>query len=400
MFKVTLENQLKIKYILSFLAMVIIVISVYFSSKLAKDMAEEEQKRIELWAEATLRLTTDENTDLAFILKVIQENNTIPGIIATEDGEILMHRNVKNVPDDNTGEKYLQKQIKQFSKAHTPIAFALDEDTDLYLYYDDSTLQKKLAYYPYIQWSVIVVFSGVLFLVFTSAKKSEQDRVWVGLSKETAHQLGTPISSLLAWVEILKSKNVEPDLLPEMEKDVNRLRTIAERFSKIGSKPDMENVCFNDVLANALNYMKKRTSNKVRISCVYEKQRPIYVCLNTPLFEWVIENLSKNAIDAMDGEGEINILVADTEDKVYVDIQDTGKGIPKSKQKTVFNPGYTTKKRGWGLGLSLVKRIIEEYHEGKIFVKRSEINKGTTFRIILNKKLRCKDGKISNKRDS
>jgi signal transduction histidine kinase len=391
MFKVTLENQRKIKYILAFLAIVIVVISVYFSSKLANDMAEEEQKRIGLWAEATLQLTTDENTDLVFILRVIQENNTIPGIIATEDGEVLMYRNVKHVPEDNTKDEYLQKKLKQFGKVHNPIPFVLDEDTNLYLYYDDSDLQKRLAYYPYIQWSVITVFFGILFFVFTSAKKSEQDRVWVGLSRETAHQLGTPISSLLAWVEILKTKGVEIELLPEMEKDVNRLRTIAERFSKIGSKPDMEKVCFNDVLDNALSYMRKRTSNKVRISCVYEKQRPMYICLNTPLFEWVIENLSKNAIDAMDGEGAINILVADTEDKIYVDIQDTGKGIPKSKQKTVFNPGYTTKKRGWGLGLSLVKRIIEEYHEGKIFVKRSEVNKGTTFRIILNKNLKCKE---------
>ncbi len=245
---------------------------------------------------------------------------------------------------------------------------------------------KQLAYYPYVQWSVIAVFFAILFLVFTNAKKSEQDRVWVGLSKETAHQLGTPISSLLAWVEILKNQNVEPTLLPEMEKDVNRLRTIAERFSKIGSKPEKEEVLLNSVLDNALAYMQKRTSSKVLISSVYNVQKPIYLHVNVPLFEWVIENLCKNAIDAMEGEGKINISVTENNGRVYIDVQDTGKGIPKSKYKTVFKPGYTTKKRGWGLGLSLVKRIIEEYHGGKIFVKKSEQNKGTTFRIVLNEK--------------
>ena len=375
------ENQRNIKYIFAFVATMIVVLSMYYSNKLAKDMAGEERHKIELWAEATrLLVTVDDNADISFIMRVIEENSTIPVIIADAQGDVFMSRNVE-IPEENS-EEILQKKILEWKDINEPIEISLDEDTKHYLYYDDSVLFKRLAYYPYIQWSVIVVFFAILFFVFTNAKKSEQDRVWVGLSKETAHQLGTPISSLLAWMEILKNKNVEPDLMPEMEKDVNRLRTIAERFSKIGSKPEKEVVSLNKVLENALAYMQKRTSNKVRITCVYGEPKTIYLSLNVPLFEWVIENLCKNAIDAMEGEGAINISVTENNNRLYIDIQDTGKGIPKSKQKSVFNPGYTTKKRGWGLGLSLVKRIIEEYHGGKIFIKKSELNKGTTFRIV------------------
>ena len=376
------ENQRIIKYILAFIAAIIVVLSMYYSNKLANDMAEEERQKIELWAEATrLQFIVNDNDGLAFISRVLNENTTIPVIVADAQGDVVISRNVE-VPNGNP-EEFFRKKINEWRKIHEPIEIYLDEDTKYYFYYDDSVLLKWLAYYPYVQWSVIAVFFAILFFVFTNAKKSEQNRVWVGLSKETAHQLGTPISSLLAWVEILKSQNVAPDLMPEMEKDVNRLRTIAERFSKIGSKPEKEKVSLNKVLDNALSYMQKRTSNKVHISCDYGEQKTIYLYLNVPLFEWVIENLCKNAIDAMEGEGEINIHVTENNKRVYIDIQDTGKGIPKSKYKTIFNPGYTTKKRGWGLGLSLVKRIVEEYHGGKIFVKKSEANKGTTFRIIL-----------------
>jgi hypothetical protein len=379
------ENQNIIKYTLAFIAVIIVVFSMYYSNRLAGDMAQEERQRIELWAEAThSQFFVQDNTGLSFITKVINENTTIPVIVADAQGDVVISRNVET--NGGNSEEYFRKKINEWKKIHEPIEISLDEDTKYYFYYDDSTLLKQLSYYPYVQWSVIAVFFVILFIVFTNAKKSEQDRVWVGLSKETAHQLGTPISSLLAWVEILKSQNVEPTLIPEMEKDVNRLRTIAERFSKIGSKPEKEKVSLNKVLDNALAYMQKRTSNKVQISCVYNVQQPIYLYLNVPLFEWVIENLSKNAIDAMEGEGKINISVTENNERVYIDVQDTGKGIPKSKYKTVFKPGYTTKKRGWGLGLSLVKRIIEEYHGGKIFVKKSEQNKGTTFRIILNEK--------------
>ncbi|HOI27070.1 MAG TPA: HAMP domain-containing sensor histidine kinase [Paludibacteraceae bacterium] len=381
--KVNYDNFNNIKYILAVFAIAIISLSVYYSSNLANDMSKEERKRIELWAEATRQLVDDRNSDLSFILKVIEGNTSIPVVIADNEGNVYMHRNI-DVPNGGS-EQFLKKKIANFKEVHDPIIIQLDESTTHYLYYDDSTLLKQLAYYPYIQWGIISTFCLIIFYVFTSAKKAEQNRVWVGLSKETAHQLGTPISSLLAWVEILKSNGVEPDLMPEIEKDVNRLRTIAERFSKIGSIPEKENICLNDLIDNSLSYMRKRTSSKIAITCVYDMSSPVYLRLNKPLFEWVIENLCKNAIDAMEGEGRIDVHVFEKEDKIGIDVQDTGKGIAKSKFNTVFKPGYTTKKRGWGLGLSLVKRIIEEYHEGKIFVKKSEINKGTTFRILLKK---------------
>ncbi|MCB9017573.1 MAG: HAMP domain-containing sensor histidine kinase [Paludibacteraceae bacterium] len=381
--KVNYDNFNNIKYILAAFAVAIISLSVYYSGHLANDMSKEERKRIELWAEATRQLVYDDNTDLSFILKVIEGNTNIPVVIADKAGNVYMHRNISTPEKD--ADKFLKEKVDEFKNVHDPIKIQLDENTTHYLYYDNSTLLKQLAYFPFVQWGIISSFCLIIFYVFTSAKKAEQDRVWVGLSKETAHQLGTPISSLLAWVEILKSNGVEPELMPEIEKDVNRLRTIAERFSKIGSIPEKENICLNTLLDNSLAYMRKRTSNKIAISCVYDMQSPTYIRLSKPLFEWVIENLCKNAIDAMDGEGRIDVHVFEKEDKIGIDIQDTGKGIAKSKFKTVFKPGYTTKKRGWGLGLSLVKRIIEEYHEGKIFVKKSEQNKGTTFRILLKK---------------
>jgi signal transduction histidine kinase len=233
---------------------------------------------------------------------------------------------------------------------------------------------------------VIVIFLLVAFFAFSGTKKAEQNQVWVGLSKETAHQLGTPISSLLAWVDLLKMRHEEDKLIGDMEKDVNRLRIIAERFSKIGSKPDLQLVSLNETLTNAVQYMSNRSSQKVVIQCHFENDDPVLLKLNVPLFEWVIENLCKNAIDAMDGIGRIDITVFSKSDEVFIDVKDTGKGMDKRKYKVVFTPGFTTKKRGWGLGLSLAKRIIEEYHGGKIFVKQSELNVGTVFRIIFNVK--------------
>jgi signal transduction histidine kinase len=242
---------------------------------------------------------------------------------------------------------------------------------------------KQLYYFPYVQLGVIFVFLLVAFFAFSGTKRAEQNQVWVGLSKETAHQLGTPISSLLAWVDLLKMRHSEDNLIGEMEKDVNRLRIIAERFSKIGSKPDLNVVSLNETLTNAVTYMANRTSQKVAIECHFPTDEDVFISLNIPLFEWVIENLCKNAIDAMDGIGRIDITIIKRNDEVLIDVKDTGKGIDKSKYKVVFTPGFTTKKRGWGLGLSLAKRIIEEYHGGKIFVKHSELNIGTTFRIQL-----------------
>ena len=260
----------------------------------------------------------------------------------------------------------------------------MEDGTYQYLYYDDSTILKRLLIYPYAQLSVVFVFILLAFLALASTKKAEQNKVWVGLSKETAHQLGTPISSLIAWVEYLKTKEIDPFLLTEMEKDVKRLEIIAERFSKIGSNPDPVPVDVNHSIESALEYMQTRISSKVKIQTSLV-DHPVLVLMSDSLFAWVIENLLKNAVDAMEGQGSITLQVEETHKQVRIDISDTGKGIPKSKFKTVFNPGYTTKKRGWGLGLSLVKRIIESYHGGKIYVKSSELGKGTTFRIELQK---------------
>lgn len=386
--KFGLDNQKNIKYIFSIIAVMIVGLSVYYSNHLAKEMAQEEKQRINLWAEATRRLiSANEVSDISFLMEVIKGNSTIPVLIADEEGTVIDHRNLgiseESDMDSEKTERFLAQKLAEFKSEETVIPIQIDEETQHFLYYGKSTILNKLEYYPYVQWCIIVAFFIVLFFVFASAKRSEQNRVWVGLSKETAHQLGTPISSLLAWVEILKSQGVDQSLMDEMEKDVNRLRTIAERFSKIGSKAELTQVALNDILDNALAYMRKRTSNKVLITCQYAEGQSYHVAINQPLFEWVIENLCKNAIDAMEGEGKITVNVSQNNSKVFIDVSDTGKGIPKSKFETVFNPGFTTKKRGWGLGLSLVRRIVEEYHKGKIFVKHSEINVGTTFRITL-----------------
>lgn len=382
--KTSFNNIKKIKYIFSSIALLIVGVSMYYTHQLTKEMAEEERQRISLWAEATQRLVTDtDGSDLVFLMKVIEGNTSIPVLVVDETDNVTIYRNIE-IPEGDDG-KYIRQMVKKFQRENKPIEISIDENIKHTLYYGNSTMLNKLEYYPYIQWGIILAFFAIIFFVFASAKRSEQNRVWVGLSKETAHQLGTPISSLLAWVEILKEEKVNPDLMTEMEKDVNRLRTIAERFSKIGSIPELTPTNLDTLLQNSLSYMRKRTSDKVQITYHFKDEMPITLALNQPLFEWVIENLCKNAIDAMSGEGHINVEVAQEKEKVIIDVSDTGKGIPKSKFDAVFSPGFTTKKRGWGLGLSLVKRIIEEYHKGKIFVKHSEIDKGTTFRIILNK---------------
>lgn len=382
--KTSFNNIKKIKYIFSSIALLIVGVSMYYTHQLTKEMAEEERQRISLWAEATQRLVTDtDGSDLVFLMKVIEGNTSIPVLVVDETDNVTIYRNIE-IPEEDDG-KYIRQMVKKFQRENKPIEISIDENIKHTLYYGNSTMLNKLEYYPYIQWGIILAFFAIIFFVFASAKRSEQNRVWVGLSKETAHQLGTPISSLLAWVEILKEEKVNPDLMTEMEKDVNRLRTIAERFSKIGSIPELTPTNLDTLLQNSLSYMRKRTSDKVQITYHFKDEMPITLALNQPLFEWVIENLCKNAIDAMSGEGHINVEVAQEKEKVIIDVSDTGKGIPKSKFDAVFSPGFTTKKRGWGLGLSLVKRIIEEYHKGKIFVKHSEIDKGTTFRIILNK---------------
>jgi two-component sensor histidine kinase len=358
----------------------IMIASTLFTNRLATALSKEEQKKIEIWAEATRQLMSAEDSNIEFTLSIIEDNTTIPVIIVDENDQLLDSRNLK-IPN-NADEAFYKKEIARLKSKHKAIEIDLGE-TSQYIYYDDSLLLKQLYYFPYIQFGVIIVFLLIAFFAFSGTKKAEQNRVWVGLSKETAHQLGTPISSLLAWVDLLKARHEEDKMIGEMAKDVNRLRIIAERFSKIGSAPDLQLVSLNDTMQNAVQYMTNRTSQKVSINCHFEDENPLFVKLNVPLFEWVIENLCKNAIDAMDGIGKIDIEVSQKEKDIVIDVTDNGKGIEKNKFKTIFSPGFTTKKRGWGLGLSLVKRIIEEYHQGKIFVKSSEINVGTTFRIIL-----------------
>ena len=366
-----------------FAAVLIAMASVVVSDLLIKDLAREERQKIEVWSEAT-RVMTSENPSLNMnlILKIIQGNTSIPVILCSETDSVVSYNNIE-IPEKNVAQ-FMTNKVKELRTKNPPIVIDMEDGTYQYLYYDDSIILKRLLVYPYAQLSVVFVFILIAFLALASTKKAEQNKVWVGLSKETAHQLGTPISSLIAWVEYLRTKDIDPSLLTEMDKDVKRLQTIAERFSKIGSDPDPVPTNIVESIRAALGYMETRISSKVKIN-TYLPERPIFVLMNDSLFAWVIENLTKNAVDAMEGQGEISLKVEEREKVVLIDLADTGKGIPKSKFKTVFNPGYTTKKRGWGLGLSLVKRIIESFQGGKIFVKSSELGKGTTFRIKLKK---------------
>ena len=314
------------------------------------------------------------------MIAINQINNNLSVISVYTEDYYLSSRYVNNIPQDTVG--YFVAKIAQLKGKNPAIEIDIDGLEKQYIYYDDSILLKQLSYFPYVQLSIIALFLILLLWAFTSDKRSEQNLVWVGLSKETAHQLGTPITSLLAWVEILKAKYKDDDIIHEMGKDVDRLRTIAERFSKIGSKPSLEENNLVGVVEHTVHYMENRTSRRISYT-VESASEVIPVMLNVPLFEWVIENLCKNAIDAMDGDGKIDVSMMIEGKRVIVDVTDNGKGIERGKFKAVFRPGYTTKRRGWGLGLSLVKRIVEEYHQGKIFVKSSEVGKGTTFRISL-----------------
>lgn len=370
-------------------AIFIAIVSLLTSNYLISDLENEETKKMEVWAEAMRSLdTADEFTDLNLVLKVINENNTIPIIVTDEDGEIMSTRNIdKSFSQSDDSISYLKdlasrfKANGRFIKIDVPDEF---EDSSLLICYDESIMLRRLYVYPYIQLGVVIIFVLIAIFALFATMRAEQDKVWVGLSKETAHQLGTPISSLLAWQEMLKESYPDDVLLPEMDKDIKRLERIAERFSKIGSIPEPRPEDLLQVLSRVIVYMDKRTSNKIKISTHFPEE-PIIINLISSLFEWVAENLCKNAVDAMSGSGSIDVFVGEDGDMVYVEFKDTGKGISKTKFNSVFKPGFTTKERGWGLGLSLAKRIVEEYHKGKIFVKESEIGIGTTFRVELPK---------------
>ena len=377
-------HRLNLRLAFIAIASAIALISLFFTNRLVNQLANEERNKVAVWAEATrLAASADYQSDLTLVMRVLESNTTIPVVIVDEHDKYITSRNIEEPHDEL--DTFRRAYIARFKKKHSPIDITISPTIHQYIYYDDSVLIKELAYFPYIQLGVIGLFILLSYYAFAGTKRAEQNQVWVGLSKETAHQLGTPISSLMAWAELLKGRYPEDTLLPEMENDIMRLKTIAERFSKIGSKTELIPIQLADALGDAINYMRKRISSKVSISVVNKTNENSEVSLNLPLFEWVIENLCKNAIDAMDGIGSITITMSEQSKHYIIDIQDTGKGMTKSMYKMVFHPGFTTKKRGWGLGLSLAKRIVEEYHEGRIFVKHSEVGKGTTFRILLRK---------------
>ncbi|MDR1644582.1 MAG: HAMP domain-containing histidine kinase [Tannerellaceae bacterium] len=377
------DSRQQLKYFFIFGAIAIAIASVVVSNTLIKKLAEDEREKIEIWAEAG-RVIVNEDTSLnmSLTLRIIQGNTSIPVFLCDENDQIIEYRNI-DLPEKNV-EAFLQKKVMEFKSKNAPITIDIGDGTFQYLYYDDSIILKRLLLYPYAQLSVVFVFILIAFFALDSTKKAEQNKIWVGLSKETAHQLGTPISSLIAWMEYLRTKEVPVSFISEMEKDVKRLETIAERFSKIGSAPDPTPMNMSHLIRLALEYMSTRISSKVKI-CSSLPEEPVLALMNESLFSWVIENLMKNAVDAMEGQGTITVQMGMKKKLIIIDVSDTGKGIPKSKFDTIFSPGYTTKTRGWGLGLSLVRRIIESYHGGRIFVKSSEIGKGTTFRIELRR---------------
>ena len=372
----------QVKIILVVTAIVIAVASLVVSHLLVKDLQREERNKMEVWAQAMQTLQeADETTDLALVLSVIQGNKTIPVIVLDSDEQVMDYRNV-NIRNRDS-DRYVADYGRRMYKAGHYIQIGDSVDYQL-VCYDESTLLKRLSQYPYWQLGIVMIFVVVAIFALLSSKRAEQNKVWVGLSKETAHQLGTPISSLMAWVEILKENYPDDDLIPEMNKDVKRLELIAERFSKIGSLPEPVEASMNEVLAHVIDYMDRRTSKKVEIVSELPAEN-VVVKMNASLFEWVIENLCKNAVDAMEGQGRIVLSLHEEGSKVAIEVTDNGKGIRKKDLKNVFTPGFTTKKRGWGLGLSLAKRIVEEYHKGRIYVKSSEVGVGTTFRIEMPK---------------
>ena len=384
----------QVKILLVVAAIIIAVASLVVSHFLTKDLEAEERSRMEVWAEAMRSLNkADENTDLSLVLKVLNENNTIPVIVMDSNGNVSEFRNLtldaSNYEDSLRAATEEGKRLKA-SGRDIRINLNANDSTQsshdyIDLVYDDSLMLKRLAVYPFVQLGVVMLFVVIAIFALLTSKRAEQNKVWVGLSKETAHQLGTPISSLMAWIEILKENYPDDELIPEMDKDVKRLQLIADRFSKIGSLPEPVPSSLNVVMDHVIDYMDRRTSKKVRMIKDFP-DHDVVVNLNASLFEWVIENLSKNAVDAMGGgPGTITLHVEEAPGKAIIEVSDTGKGIRKKDLGNVFRPGFTTKKRGWGLGLSLAKRIVEEYHKGKIFVKSSEIGKGTTFRIELKK---------------
>jgi anti-sigma regulatory factor (Ser/Thr protein kinase) len=372
------------KLFLFLFAVCIGLLSLQYTNKLVNKIAIEERKKAEMLAEALKQIiyANENDANLNFYASIIEDNETVPIIVVDKSDNILLTRNLDSVRMNNP--RYIARKLHQMKENTEPIIISLSKDEKQFLYFHRSIILSKLSYYPYVQFGIIVLFILVAYFALSTSRKFEENQVWVGLSKETAHQLGTPISSLLAWLEMMKMRNGDVEMLAELEKDVTRLEKITERFSKIGSKPALVKDNVVSVIITALNYLKTRSSGKIKFT-LKAPSDDIIIPLNATLFEWVIENLCKNAIDSLTGKGEIEISITDFTQVIYIDIRDTGKGIPKSMFHTIFKPGFTTKSKGWGLGLSLAKRIVEEYHDGKVFVHQSELNKGSVLRIVLKK---------------
>lgn len=361
------------------IAMVIVAISVLFTNNLARSLQVEERKNMSVWVAATQQLIiAEDDADIDFVSTIIENNTTIPVYICDEDGRILASRNVED-------KKQAANDVLLTGSHHGPIELKIDETTTQYIYWDDSRLLTSLRYVPYAQFALIFIFIAIAVITMLTGQNSEENRLWVGLSKETAHQLGTPISSLNAWQQLLADKYPEDEYVPQMKRDIDRLQMIADRFQKIGSEPSLQPEDIVPVIQNAVSYMRARTSSRVKIddSSLAGIQR--IVMLNAPLMQWVIENLLKNAVDAISGDGQITLQLHENEREIMLDIADSGKGMDALTQRRIFEPGYTTKERGWGLGLPLAKRVVEQYHGGKLLLKSSQVGVGTTFRIVLKK---------------
>ena len=374
------------KFVLTSIAVLIIGTTIWFVSNLSRNIQEEERKKVATWVEANrelLRAGTDVNLNLA--VGIVTNNTTIPLILTDESGRILDSRNLDTMRIMQDP-RYLQEELKAFKKQHPPFIMEVDARQKLYnyIYYGDSLILRQIRYYPYIQLIVVTLFIAIVLFALSSTNRATQNQVWVGLAKETAHQLGTPLSSMEAWLEILRENEANTSLVNELSKDVDRLKLITDRFSKIGSVPKLEEKDIVEQIQNMTSYIRKRAPQKVQLT-VHSEEEELPAMISPPLFDWVVENLLKNALDAMEGKGTIDLTIENHLTYITIDIADTGKGIPKMNFEKVFKPGFSTKKRGWGLGLSLAKRIIEEYHRGRLFVRSSEINKGTVFRILLRK---------------
>lgn len=372
------------KFTLVAVAVVIIVTTIWFVNNLSEKIQQEETKKVATWVQANqelLKVSPDVNINLA--TEIIRTNTTIPIILTDDHGKIIDHRNLDSATVAANG-NYLQNELNDFRKQHPPFIITIDAKTNNYIYYGDSLILKQVRYYPYIQLLVVTLFIGIVLFALSSTNRATQNLVWVGMAKETAHQLGTPLSSMEAWLEILKEREEIVPMVTEMAKDVDRLKLITDRFSKIGSVPNLEERNIVTQVASMVGYIQKRASQKVQFRLQSEEQE-IVAMISPPLFDWVVENLLKNALDAMEGKGEINVQIENHLTYITIDVTDTGKGIPKAYHDKIFHPGFSTKKRGWGLGLSLAKRIIQDYHKGRLSVKWSEVNKGTTFRIWLRK---------------